>query len=39
MVRVRDPELRDYRHGLCFAFFNALNSQVATGLPTMQFMQ
>ncbi len=33
-----DPELYPYRHGLYFAFFNALNWQVATGAPTVLFM-
>lgn len=35
----RDPELYPYRHGLSFAFFNALNWQVAIGTPTVLFMQ
>jgi MFS family permease len=34
-----DPELYPYRHGLYFAFFNALNWQVATGAPTVLFME
>lgn len=34
-----DPELHPYRHGLYFAFFNALNWQVAIGTPTVLFMQ
>lgn len=36
---LRDPALAPYRHGLYFAFFNALNWQVATGAPTTLFMQ
>ena len=35
----RDPELYPYRHGLRFAFYNALNWQVAIGTPTVLFMQ
>jgi len=35
----RDPELHPYRRGLYFAFFNALNWQVATGTPTVLFME
>lgn len=35
----RDPELYPYRHGLHFAFYNALNWQVAIGTPTVLFMQ
>lgn len=34
-----DPELYPYRRGLHFAFFNALNWQVATGAPTVLFME
>jgi len=34
-----DPELRPHRHGLYFAFYNALNWQVATGTPTVLFME
>ncbi len=34
-----DPELRPYRHGLYFAFFNALNWQVGAGTPTVLFME
>lgn len=34
-----DPELHPYRHGLYFAFYNALNWQVAIGTPTVLFMQ
>ncbi|HRE83859.1 MAG TPA: hypothetical protein PLN52_22635, partial [Opitutaceae bacterium] len=34
-----DPELYPYRRGLHFAFFNALNWQVAIGTPTVLFMQ
>lgn len=33
-----DPELQPYRGGLHFAFYNALNWQVATGTPTVLFM-
>ena len=33
-----DPELYPYRCGLYFAFFNALNWQVATATPTVLFM-
>lgn len=33
------PELYPYRHGIYFAFFNALNWQVAIGMPTVLFMQ
>lgn len=33
------PELLPYRHGLYFSFFNALNWQVAIGIPTVLFMQ
>jgi MFS family permease len=33
-----DPELYPYRRGLYFAFFNALNWQVATATPTVLFM-
>jgi hypothetical protein len=33
-----DPELYPYRRGLHFAFFNALNWQVATGTPSVVFM-
>jgi MFS family permease len=35
----RDPDLYPYRHALQFAFFNALNWQVAIGIPTVLFMQ
>lgn len=34
-----DPELYERRHGLYFAFFNALNWQVATGTPMVLFME
>jgi len=34
----RDPALHPYRQGLYFAFFNALNWQVATATPTVLFM-
>ena len=33
-----DPGLYPYRQGLYFAFFNALNWQVATATPTVLFM-
>jgi MFS family permease len=33
-----DPVLRPYRKGLYFAFFNAMNWQVATATPTVLFM-
>lgn len=35
----RDPELHPYRPALQFAFYNALNWQVAIGIPTVLFMQ
>ncbi len=38
-TKKRDPELYPYRHGLYFAFYNALNWQVALGTPTVLFMQ
>jgi MFS family permease len=34
-----DPALYPYRHGLYFAFFNALNWQVGAGTPTVLFME
>lgn len=34
-----DPELYRHRHALYFAFFNALNWQVATGTPMVLFME
>ncbi len=34
----RDPGLHPYRQGLYFAFFNALNWQIATATPTVLFM-
>lgn len=34
----RDPELQPYRRGLHFAFFNAVNWQIATGTPIVLFM-
>lgn len=34
-----DPELYPHRHGWYFAFFHALNWQVAIGTPTVLFMQ
>lgn len=33
------PELYPYRHGIYFAFYHALNWQVAIGTPTVLFMQ
>jgi len=33
------PDLHPYSHGLYFSFFNALNWQVAIGIPTVLFMQ
>ena len=33
-----DPGLHPYRQGLYFAFFNAINWQVATSTPTVLFM-
>lgn len=33
-----DPDLFPYRRGLYFAFFNAMNWQVATATPTVLFM-
>ncbi len=38
-TRQSDAELHPYRHGLYFAFYNALNWQVAIGTPTVLFMQ
>ena len=35
----RDPELYQHRPALQFAFYNALNWQVAIGIPTVLFMQ
>jgi MFS family permease len=35
----RDPELYAQRHGLYFAFYNALNWQVGAGVPTVLFME
>jgi hypothetical protein len=35
---LRDPGLHPYRQGLYFAFFNALNWQIATATPTVLFM-
>jgi MFS family permease len=35
---LRDPALHPYRQGLYFAFFNALNWQIATATPTVLFM-
>jgi MFS family permease len=37
--KTRNPELYPYRHGLKFAFYNALNWQVVIGTPTVLFMQ
>ncbi|AOS45661.1 Major Facilitator Superfamily protein [Lacunisphaera limnophila] len=34
----RDPGLYPYRQGLYFAFFNAMNWQIATATPTVLFM-
>lgn len=34
-----DPELYQHRHALYFAFYNALNWQVATGTPMVLFME
>jgi MFS family permease len=39
LTQKRDPELYPCRNGLYFAFFNALNWQVATGAPTVLFME
>ncbi len=38
-TKTGSPELYPYRHGLYFSFFNALNWQVAIGIPTVLFMQ
>lgn len=38
-TRSRHPELYPHRHGLYFAFYNALNWQVVIGTPTVLFMQ
>ncbi|MBA4137640.1 MAG: hypothetical protein C0518_10020 [Opitutus sp.] len=38
LTKKNDPELYPYRRGLHFAFFNALNWQVATGTPSVLFM-
>ena len=35
---LRDPGLHPYRQGLYFAFFNAMNWQIATATPTVLFM-
>ncbi len=37
-TKTNNPELYPYRRGLYFAFFNALNWQVATATPTVLFM-
>ena len=37
--KTNHPELHPYRHGIYFSFFNALNWQVAIGMPTVLFMQ
>jgi MFS family permease len=37
-TKERDPELYPYRQGLVFAFFNAMNWQIATATPTVLFM-
>jgi MFS family permease len=38
VTQKNDPELYPYRRGLHFAFYNALNWQVATGTPSVLFM-
>ncbi len=38
LIPWRDPKLYPYRQGLFFAFFNALNWQIATATPTVLFM-
>lgn len=38
-TRQSSPELYPYRHGIYFAFYHALNWQVAIGTPTVLFMQ
>lgn len=38
LTQKNDPGLYPYRRGLYFAFFNALNWQVATATPTVLFM-
>ena len=38
-LRPRDSELYPLRHGLYFAFFNALNWQVGAGAPTVLLME
>lgn len=38
LTQKNDPGLYPYRQGLYFAFFNALNWQVATATPTVLFM-
>ena len=38
-TQARSPEFYPYRHGIYFAFFNALNWQVAIGMPTVLFLQ
>ena len=35
---LRDPGIHPYRQGLYFAFFNAVNWQIATATPTVLFM-
>lgn len=37
-TKERDPELYPYRKGLVFAFYNAMNWQIATATPTVLFM-
>ena len=37
-TKERDPDLYPYRQGLVFAFFNAINWQIATATPTVLFM-
>lgn len=38
LTQKNDPRLYPYRQGLYFAFFNAINWQVATATPTVLFM-
>lgn len=37
-TKEKDPGLYPYRQGLIFAFFNAVNWQIATATPTVLFM-
>jgi MFS family permease len=39
LTEKNDPELYPHRRGLWFAFYNALNWQVAVGTPTVLFME